>query len=236
MSSTERRSAILQAAARLFEHYGLGKTTMADVAREASVGVGTVYLEFESKESIVQELSLSTHVGVLEAMRAASARDRDHADRLVAVLMARTDCFLALRRRGQHACELVHCKTVGVRAAHDRFRSEERTLLTSLIEEGRVAGRFRKIDATQTAALIQRAFLSLSPPWLLDSDADALRASHELCQLLLRGVVAPSSGGPRRTGSSNAPWTGGTAGQAEASGGSRPAREAAPPKRPIWKR
>ncbi|MBN8868187.1 MAG: nitronate monooxygenase [Solirubrobacterales bacterium] len=68
--ASSRRLAILEAATRLFEHYGHGKTTIADVAREAQIGVGTVYLEFESKEAIVQELSRSTHVAVLEAMRA----------------------------------------------------------------------------------------------------------------------------------------------------------------------
>jgi AcrR family transcriptional regulator len=193
MSSSERRSAILQVAARLFEHYGPGKTTMADVAREAHVGVGTVYLEFPSKEAIVEELSLSTHSGVLDAMRAAARRDRDPADRLTAVLMARTDCFLALRRKGQHACELVHCKTDGVRAAHDRFKADERAFLAELIEEGRAAGRFRKLDPARTAALVQRAFASLSPPWLgmADDDADALRASFEMSELLMRGIIAP---------------------------------------------
>ncbi|MDF2696434.1 MAG: tetR, partial [Labilithrix sp.] len=142
-TSNERRSAILKAAIRLFEHYGHGKTTIADVAREAQIGVGTVYLEFESKEAIVQELSLSTHVGVLEAMRAASIENAtDPAARLTEVLRARTRCFLELRKRGQHACELVHCKTEGVRAAHERFREDERVLLEGIIREGQRAGAF----------------------------------------------------------------------------------------------
>jgi AcrR family transcriptional regulator len=221
MSTSVRRSAILEAAARLFEHYGLGKTTMADVAREAHVGVGTVYLEFESKEAIVQELSLSTHVGVLEAMRAAAVRDRDPAERLVAVLMTRTDCFLALRRKGQHACDLVHCKTLGVRAAHERFRAEERAFLASVLEDGRAGGRFRRLDPAATAALIQRAFLSLAPPWLVDPDADALRASHELCHLLLRGLLIGSGAG---SGAGSGPGSGDEAATAMKAGRKSPSR------------
>jgi AcrR family transcriptional regulator len=199
MTSSERRSAILRAAARLFEHYGHGKTTMADVAREAQVGVGTVYLEFDSKEAIVEELSLSTHVGVLEAMRVASKREDDPGQRLTAVLMTRTDCFLALRRKGQHACELVHCKTEGVRAAHDRFRAEEHTFFAELLERGRVEGSFEIADPSRTAALVQRAFASLSPPWLADADQDALRATYEMCQLLLRGVLSRPATATSRT-------------------------------------
>jgi AcrR family transcriptional regulator len=189
MSSAERRQTILQAAARLFEHYGHGKTTMADVAREAGVGVGSVYLEFDSKDAIVAELSSSTHVGVLDRMREAAGRDGDHARRLTAVLIARTECFLELRRRGEHACELLHCKTEGVRAAHARFRAEERAFLREILDEGQRSGVFGRIDAPRTAMLIQRAFASLSPPWIADSDADALRSAFEMSNLVLHGIL-----------------------------------------------
>ncbi|MBX3201902.1 MAG: TetR/AcrR family transcriptional regulator [Labilithrix sp.] len=189
-SPNERRAAILKAATRLFEHYGHGKTTIAEVAREARIGVGTVYLEFDSKEAIVEELSLSTHAGVLEAMRAASDVSDDHAARLAAVLHARTRCFLELRKKGQHACELVHCKTEGVRAVHDRFREQEHALLTVLVAEGRDAGAFAACAPESIAALLQRAFASLSPPWIFGGDDDAIRASNELCQLLLHGLLA----------------------------------------------
>jgi|GEM_PF-463368 len=189
-STSERRTAILRAATRLFEHYGHGKTTIADVAREARVGVGTVYLEFESKEAIVQELSLSTHVEVLEAMRAASQACPDHANRLSAVLEARTRSFLELRRKGQHACELVHCKTEGVQAAHQRFKEQELELFAATVREGQRAGVFAAGDPKAVAALVQRAFVSLAPPQLVGSDDVATRASADLCSLLLHGLFA----------------------------------------------
>ena len=209
-SSSERRTAILKAATRLFEHYGHGKTTIADVAREAQVGVGTVYLEFESKEAIVQELSLSTHVGVLEAMRAASRGGADHAARLSAVLETRTRCFVELRLRGQHACELVHCKTEGVRAAHQRFKELELELLEAIVREGQSAGVFAPAEPRDVAVLVQRAFVSLAPPWIFGADEDAAQASSDLCRLLMRGLLArkdavgsKESGRARRTTSSS---------------------------------
>ncbi|HVJ95091.1 MAG TPA: helix-turn-helix domain-containing protein [Labilithrix sp.] len=187
-ASAERRTAILRAAARLFEHYGHGKTTIADVAREAQVGVGTVYLEFPSKEAIIEELSLSTHVGVLDAMRAASKESEDPKARFAAVLMARTRCFLELRARGQHACELVLCKTESVRTAHRRFRDQERALLASIIDDGQRSGAFAAGAPSGAAALVQRAFASLSPPWIFGNDDDAMRATADLCNLVLEGL------------------------------------------------
>ncbi|HVH42698.1 MAG TPA: TetR/AcrR family transcriptional regulator [Labilithrix sp.] len=201
-TSSDRRRAILKAAARLFEHYGHAKTTIADVAREAQVGVGTVYLEFESKEAIVQELSLATHVGVLDAMRAAIKPEDDHATQLTAVLLARTRCFVELRRKGEHACELVHCKAEGVRAAHQRFKEQEQVLLQLIIEQGQSAGTFSACESRAMVRLVQRAFASLSPPWIFGSDEDALRASSDLCKLLLHGLLAekdPSAFTPAST-------------------------------------
>jgi AcrR family transcriptional regulator len=188
---SERRNAILQAASRLFEHYGHGKTTIADVAREAQVGVGTVYLEFDSKDAIVTELSLSTHVGVLEAMRAASVKGLDHGERLTTVMMARTRSFLELGKKGQHACELLHCKTDGVRVAHQKFREQEQALIAGILQEGQLLGAFAQRDPSGTAALIQRAFASLSPPWIFSATVDeAMRSAEGMCHLLLHGLKA----------------------------------------------
>jgi AcrR family transcriptional regulator len=113
MSSDDRRRAILDCAARLFGHYGHAKTTVADIAREAQMGVGTVYLVFPSKEAIVEELSSSAHVRVLHAMREiAEARSYDSfSERLTGVLETRVAMFQKLAAEGQHACELVHCKS-----------------------------------------------------------------------------------------------------------------------------
>jgi AcrR family transcriptional regulator len=208
MTESERRRVILEAAARLFEHYGYAKTTMADVAREAQIGVGTVYLEFDSKEAIVQELSSSTHAGVLKAMRASADKSTDDAKRLAAVLMARTDCFLELRNKGQHACELLHQKTEGVRVAKSSFNQAELALFEEIIERGQASGAFGAGSAARIAALIQRAFASLSPPWIFMDDAasggagtdDAKRKraiASELCQLLLDGVVVRAGSAKR---------------------------------------
>jgi len=190
MSSSDRRSTILATAARLFEHYGHSKTTMADVAREAHVGVGTVYLEFPSKEAIVEELSRAKHVLVLEAMRAAAASRRDPCDRLSAVLVARTDAYLALRDRGPHVCELLHCKTDAVRAAEARYREEERALLEQLVADGRAAGVFGSTPPARAAMLVQRASAFLAPPWIFGIEEDARGVARQLAELLLRGLVA----------------------------------------------
>lgn len=191
MGSVERRRQILDAAARLFLHYGHAKTTIADIAREAGVAVGTVYLDFPSKEDIVEALSSSAHLRVLDAMRHA-ARKNGHtfAARLTAIFQARTAAYLALQSEGVHARELVYCKADGVKHAHAGYQEDERAFFRQLLEDAADAGEIAPLDARRTAALLQRAYATLSPPHVFDLGADeAARAAVEMAELLLEGLL-----------------------------------------------
>ena len=193
MSTDDRRQAILHCAARLFSHYGQSKTTVADIAREAQVGIGTVYLVFPSKEAIVEELSSSAHGRVLHAMReVAEARaGSSFSERLAGVLETRVAMFQKLAEEGQHACELVHCKSGPVKSVHAKFREDERLLLQQILEQAASSGELAPLDAKRAAGLVQRAYATLSPPWLYEQPADeAKRAAYEMCRLLLRGLAA----------------------------------------------
>jgi AcrR family transcriptional regulator len=193
VSVDPRHRLILECAARLFRHYGPAKTTIADIAREAQVGVGTVYLVFPSKEAIVEELSSSAHDEVLKAMRevAAARAHEDLGQRLGGVLDARITEFLRLSKDGQHACELFHCKASAVQNVHSTFRAAERALFVELLQDARDAGELAPLDVERTSYSIQRAYATLSPPWLFGQpEAEVKRNAYEMGRLLLLGLVA----------------------------------------------
>src|SRR5215510_5558353 len=52
----DKRSAILRAAIRVFAHNGYFNSKVADIAREAGIADGTVYLYFKSKEEILHSI------------------------------------------------------------------------------------------------------------------------------------------------------------------------------------
>ncbi|WP_420627623.1 TetR/AcrR family transcriptional regulator [Candidatus Leptofilum sp.] len=52
----ERRQRILDVAANLIVHYGYDKTTVSDIAREAGISKGAIYLHFDSKEALFEGL------------------------------------------------------------------------------------------------------------------------------------------------------------------------------------
>src|SRR5687768_13642438 len=72
-----RKELILDAADQLLARYGYKKMTIDDLAREAGIGKGTVYLHFRSKEDVVLS----------------------HVDRIVARLIARLRVIAASEAR-----------------------------------------------------------------------------------------------------------------------------------------
>jgi AcrR family transcriptional regulator len=191
MSQSTRRREILRAAERLFGRYGPSKTTIADVAREADISVGSVYLEFPSKEALIEELSASRYRAVIEAMRAEAELDsRPFRDRIRGLLDARVEAFLKLSGDGDHACDLFHCKSDAVRSANARFRSEERALIADVLRAGARAGELDVPKPEATADTILSAYLSFSPPWIFASPKEELlgrlRAMHDL---VLYGLI-----------------------------------------------
>lgn len=57
-TNSEREKRILDAAANLFTHYGFDKTTVSDIAREAGISKGAIYLHYKSKDELFEALLL----------------------------------------------------------------------------------------------------------------------------------------------------------------------------------
>lgn len=70
------RTRILEAARAAFDELGLA-AQMDDVARRASVGVGTLYRHFPTKEALVEALIADRMTQIAEELRRASAEEPD---------------------------------------------------------------------------------------------------------------------------------------------------------------
>ncbi len=194
MTEVVRREQILQAAERLLEHYGPQKTTMADVAREAGIGVGSVYLEFPSKEAIIEALSKARHEAVLAAMRSAATKvGKSWSERLADMMLIRLEAYLDQASSGAHARDLFHCASPAVKNVSVWFHQEECALLTDLLAQAAADGEFELTNVALTAQAILRAYSSFTPPWILCTDADEARGlARALHEIVLRGILRRS--------------------------------------------
>lgn len=194
-SDPQRRELILRAAERLFQHYGYSKTTVADIAREAKVGVGSVYLEFPSKNDIVAELSLQRYRHVLEAMRKAAHSHGGCAERLKGIFDARIKSLLHFAREGHHGIDLLRCACPATESAHEHFRTAEEDLITEFLTEAAAASEFDVVEPRQIARVLLRLYDCYSPTTVghigLKQARREIAVAHAL---ILHGLLVRKSG------------------------------------------
>ncbi len=217
-----RKARILAAAEKLFRHYGPQKTSIADIARAASCAVGSVYLDFASKEAILAEIAAGRQAAVAQAMRTAGRTASSPPARMAAMLEARTAELFRLAAEGAHASDLVRCgdddESCSLDPSEDHevkratreapffgwgFGAPVREVLVEVVRDGAAAGSFDGgVPAETVVAVVERAFATLSPPWVFrQAEVDAMRATRALGAMLLHGMLArtPMPRGTRRT-------------------------------------
>ncbi len=190
-----RRTQILDAACELFRRQGPSKTTIAQIAHAAEVGVGTVYLEFRSKAAIIAALSGRRHAGVLAAMRVA-ARDetRGFEARFQAIFDVRTERLLELASDGDHASSLLCASScAAVREACSTFHDSQVTLIEEFLKGARDAGVFMSQGAATARAVIL-AYASFEAPKLLARDPAQLTAELSAMHRLILGGLLQRAG------------------------------------------
>lgn len=65
---SEKRAQILTLAKKKFERFGFHKTTVDEIAKDASISKRTLYQEFENKEKILEELFMFEALSVRKAI------------------------------------------------------------------------------------------------------------------------------------------------------------------------
>ena len=157
----EKYEAILAAAKLLFGHYGYRRTSIDDIAREARIAKGTVYLYFKSKEEIFRALCQQ----LLDAMLAAAEEARQSTgpveQRLRRLIAAKFDSLFELVHRSPHARELIDAKN---QLSGDIFSQVDRRYLRLLsaamndaAEQGELDFSRAGVDADTAAELLIRS-------------------------------------------------------------------------------
>lgn len=190
---TERKSLILDAAAALFRHYGYAKTTVADIARKAKVGVGTVYLEFSSKEDIGAALSQRSHREVLDEMQRAASGHGEFPRRFRAMMDARSRGLRKFAEEGAHGLDLVHCGCPAADLVQKAFREEETRMLTGFFIQAQYEQAFECPEPDVTARTVLAIYDALTPRrGHSPSEADLGGQLADVTELLLRGLIRRS--------------------------------------------
>ena len=140
--ASDKPALILDAAIKLFRHYGYRRTSMEDIAREAGVAKGTLYLYFDSKDqlfhALTQQLKDLIHGAFDEVMAAGGTAS----ERIEGILLAKYGFYYEWVLSSPHAAEVIgYSKEVQAQSGED-WDKAYLTILRDLLAEGEAEGSF----------------------------------------------------------------------------------------------
>ncbi|HLV60413.1 MAG TPA: TetR/AcrR family transcriptional regulator [Fredinandcohnia sp.] len=194
----EKRARILEGAARVFASKGFLTATVAEVAREAGVADGTIYLYFRSKDDLLLRLVEARMQALRAAMEEELARYEDPRDKLAAFIR------FHLRMVEQSPLEaqvlIVELRQSGadLQRALGELMRPYLALLGGVIEEGIACGAMRPLDPRAVRHAIVGALDEVALSWLLRGRRfDLARNAEHLADLFVRGLDNQPPRSPR---------------------------------------
>lgn len=179
-ASADVRRKILEAAKERLWHFGFRKTTIDEIAADAGVGKGTVYLHFNSKEDIAlaimgefkkdsldrqKEIALSSELSPLQKLTEVL---------LHPILLAHERCS-----ESPAAQEMIVAIRPHIRKHMQPFLEQEISLVASILEQGNHAKLFRIKDTMQAARSLKFMCAGFWPPYPCVEEARAIRSEIE---------------------------------------------------------
>ncbi len=186
----DKRGAILRAAIRVFAHNGYFNSKVADIAREAGVADGTVYLYFKSKEEILHSIFDRTVEEAISEGRKQLQQISDSREKL------RRIALLHLERMGadRDLAVVFQVELRGSTKFMEEFSAagfaEYLGLIRATIEEGQSAGVFRPdLNAKVVAKIFFGALDEMATNWILSKRRYKLAPmADQVLDILLNGV------------------------------------------------
>ena len=198
-----RPAEILDAALKVFAHKGFAAARMDDIAKEAGVTKGTIYLYFENKETVFKSLVRASVGTTLASVTQDVKTFQGSARFLLRMVLTRVAQLLVESDRVVLPKIVIsESSNFPWLAEFYRFEIIERglELFTSLLERGMAQGEFRRLPAAHVARLCVAPVL-LGAIWRvtfahLDSEPYDYRGLVEThLDILFRGL-APDGAAP----------------------------------------
>jgi len=195
--SGDKRERILDAAVHVFAHKGFWSSKISEIAREAGVADGTIYLYFKSKDDLLISLFEDRMERVNDTLAAAMATSDNAADKLRRFVTTHLELVAQNRDQAEVlTVELRQSSKFIKEYANPRF-AEFLKLLGSVIEEGQRKGELTtRVRPVLAARALFGAVDELALWWVLRGDPreNLERAAAELCDMILGGLAPTQNG------------------------------------------
>jgi len=187
----EKYETILKASIKVFARHGFFNSTVADVARQAGVADGTVYLYFKNKDDIL--VSIFNHVmdGVMDCIDRELSRLKDPVSKLRKIIEMHLELM-------EHDPDLAVVFQVELRHSikfMEQFSatrvSEYLKVIRSVIEAGQKSSAIRKdVDSNIASKVLFGALDEMTTNWMLSKKKYPLTSTADaIFQTFFRGIA-----------------------------------------------
>ncbi|MBW1980250.1 MAG: TetR/AcrR family transcriptional regulator [Deltaproteobacteria bacterium] len=193
--ANDKRQLILEAAIRAFARAGYHQSRMADVAREAGVATGTIYLYFKSKE----ELLISIFAERVQLFISEFGRELQQGANAEIKLRKLIELHLTAMQQYPELAAVLQLELRQSRHFMSAYPKVDLKpyfdLIGEIIEEGQQQGLFRQ---DLYLGVVKRALFGALDEtvtsWLLaGSSFDLVRMAMPLADLFINGLAEPSA-------------------------------------------
>ncbi len=158
------RERILAAAEKRFWHYGIKKTTIDEIAADADVGKGTVYLHFDGKEEIAVAIIAHYKKDVLhQQQETAQNTSIPILERIKRVLTLPIESACERCSQSEMVQDMVAVIRPHMNARLRESYEQELAVLRGLIEEGNANGCLHVDNPQEAARLLKTITLNYLP-------------------------------------------------------------------------
>ena len=191
---SEKYHRIIDAATKIFAKKGFFQAKVSEIAKEARVADGTIYLYFEGKDAILISLFEEQMELVLDNMRAQISKEEDAAKKIEKFALT----HLKLIEKNRDMAEIIqvelrHSNKFMKEYKNEKF-AEYLNIIDEIIREGQEKGIFKKEIIPSIA---KRAFFGaldeMSRFWVLSSSRryDIETAAKQISGYFLDGLNNP---------------------------------------------
>jgi TetR/AcrR family fatty acid metabolism transcriptional regulator len=190
----QKRNRLLEAAAKVFSERGFKRTTMAEVARRADVGKGTVYEYFESKESLFLELldwycSVSLQAAAPSGGEKATATEslKAFGQDTVRLMLENWDLFPLSMEFWSEASQTRQREGLFkvMKGMYEGYRS----VVVAILRAGQASGEFRKgLDLEALATMVVGGFDGMFLQYHFDPSLDPAAIADRFMEVFIEGI------------------------------------------------
>ncbi len=201
--SKDKRQKILQAATKVFARNGFYHSKVSEIARQADVADGTIYLYFKNKEDILISIFEESMDEILTLVRSEISQHKD----ALAKLRRFVHLHMMLMERSPRLAEVIQ---VELRQS-SKFMKEYKNVkfleylqfIAEVVEEGQREGLIRPgVTPAVFKRMLFGALDELALQWVLSKRRYPLSAAaDQVTDILLHGIaVEPSEGAAAQAG------------------------------------